>query len=192
MEHVSQEKYIILVSFQNWHWQNSLNPRHILFLHKNWSGWYFEQSILSCLNPTFRDKNFFPRRALGVLWAPPGSPLGIFPKSTPSDSLQMQHVSQEKYIILVSFQNWHSQNSLNPRHILFSQKNWSGWYFRAPPCGPLGIFLTSTPSDALQMEHVSQEMYIILVSSQNWYWQNNLNPRHILFLHKNWSGWKNF
>ena len=75
------------------------------------------QSILSCLNPTFRDKNFFPRRALGVLWAPPGSPLGIFPKSTPSDSLQMQHVSQEKYIILVSFQNWHSQNSLNPRHI---------------------------------------------------------------------------
>ena len=98
------------------------------------------QSILSCLNPTFRDKNFFPRRALGVLWAPPGSPLGIFPKSTPSDSLQMQHVSQEKYIILVSFQNWHSQNSLNPRHILFLQKNGSGWYFRAPPGGPWGFF----------------------------------------------------
>ena len=61
-----------------------------------------------------------------------------------------------------------------------------------PTGGPLGIFWTSTPSDSLQMEHVSQEKYIILVSFQNWHWQNNLNPRHILFSHKNWSGWKFF
>ena len=73
--------------------------------------------------PHFWRQNFFPRSAPGLLWAPPGGPLGIFLTSTPSDSLQMEHVSQEKYIILVSFQNWHWQNSLNPRHILFLHKN---------------------------------------------------------------------
>ena len=76
--------------------------------------------------PHFRDKIFFcigPRGYFEPALEAPLGPLGIFPKSTLSDSLQIDYVSHEKDIILVSFQNWHWQNNLNPRHILFLHKN---------------------------------------------------------------------
>ena len=35
--------------------------------------------------PPFQRQNFFPRRALGVLWGPPRGPVGVVPMSTPSE-----------------------------------------------------------------------------------------------------------
>ena len=134
-----KKKNIKLVLVQNWHRQNNLKMRYSLFLHQidereKFLSFFFKKVFFTIVDlgkskhselfgPHFWRQKFFPRSAPGVLWAPPGGPLGIFLTSTPSDSLQMEHVSQEKYIILVSFQNWHWQNNLNPRHILFSHKN---------------------------------------------------------------------
>ena len=48
-------------------------------------------------------------------------------------------------------------------------------YFRAPPGGPKGVGLMTTFSNMFHMDKSTREKNMIIVSFQNWHWQNNPN-----------------
>ena len=75
--------------------------------------------------------NIFPRRAPGVLWGPPGAPLGVGTMSTPPDTLHMnQNIQKKKHKTCLSPELASAEQSENAIFTIFAPNRWERKIFK--------------------------------------------------------------